>query len=646
MGSTATALGVGDGLVIVAYFAVIILVGVRAARFTRTTHEFFFAGQRFSWWLVAVSCVATLVGAYSFQQYSQIGFKYGLCSMDAYTNEWFILPLFLAGWLPIIYYSRVQSIPEYFERRFDRRTRIAVMVVLLVYLEVYIGINLLTIGTILDAIYRLPLVTWLGGSMFQDAVSTTDLSIFVWAAISAVACGIYLHAGGQTSVIMTDLLQGLLLLMVGLGITALALVEVGGLARFWEGLPATHRLPFAQFNHPAGLHQVGNFWSDAMVGTFAFYLINQGILMRFLAAKSVRESRRAMLVVVLILMPLAAVAVSGAGWMGRSLESHGTLEHGALADDLVGDNVFVLVARQVSTIPGMFGLVVAAVIAALMSTLDSYITAVSAVVVNDIWRPLRPGRSDADDLSAARFAAIVSTVLGLGMIFVGRRFDSIYQALSNFTSAILPPLVVVVFLAMLTRRFTARAAFWTLVLGSAAIALSMIEPRVIVPFAHGSPPFEPPGNPPGFEQFSYMRALFGLVSSSLIAVAFILFDGSPSAKPLSGLLISTLDEARQRFKGGVPNDRAIGRKCVLPMRVDAALSSEIRLPRDVMEQLQAEPGDLLYVSDARWWLGGFRSLHVRAAAPAETDGQLHIGPGAIEQGHLLADHPVRVEKIM
>ena len=190
-----------DWIVLVAYFGVIVVVGVSVGKFTHTTSDFFFGGRRFSWWLVAISCVATLVGSYSFLSYSQSGFNFGLATALPYTNEWFILPLFLLGWLPIIYYNRITSIPEYFERRFDRRTRIAVLVLLLIYLEGYVGFNLFTMGKILEGLFG-----W---------------NLMLAAAGMAVISGIYLHAGGQTSVVLTDFLQGLLLLAVGLGIVVL-----------------------------------------------------------------------------------------------------------------------------------------------------------------------------------------------------------------------------------------------------------------------------------------------------------------------------------------------------------------------------------------------------------------------------------------
>ncbi len=702
-------IGLADVIVMFAYFAVVVAVGIFAGRFTRSTSEFFFAGQRFSWWLVAISCVATLVGSYSFQSYSQVGYLYGFASMMPYTNEWFILPIFLVAWLPIIYYTRVQSIPEYFELRFDRPTRTAVLVLLLIYLEVYIGINLLTIGQVLFGVFRA-----------YAPFETPDLNILLAAGLMALVAGIYLHHGGQTSVLMTDLVQGLLLLGVGLGVLLAGVYYVGGPSAFWQGLPPDKRMPMAPFNHPPGLHTVGDFWNDAIIGTFAFYCINQGVLMRFLSVKSVRDGRKAMLATVVVLMPLAAAAVSGAGWVGRSMNTLGLLEHDAatlalqtsdpnIVEKTIADQIFVNVARHVLSWPGMFGLVMAAVVAALMSTLDTLITAVSAVAVNDIWRPLNPGRDDAYYLRAARITSIIATLIGLAMIPVGTRFETIYQALSMFTSLVIPPLVVVIFLAVTTHRFTARAAFWTLVLGSAAMVVSLVWPEVIRPFSHGVDPSA---------GFPYLRGLFGLIASLVIAggltlvetrlarlpswfarwavgtaslagiggavwlplasridfsstgstadswgwitgllwlaagfalvSARIVVQGPRKHESVDGLVMGTIDHARQMFKGGQPSEQGVGRSLVMPLViVDApATDHQVCLPPEAMRQLKVEPGDLLYVADSRWWLGGFRSFHAKAGPAAEHPDALHLPRQLAELGHLLPDRAVRIEKVM
>lgn len=629
MNGTTIALHPLDVAVVVIYTAAVVGVGVWVGRFTKSTHDFFLGGQRFSWWLIAISCAATLVGSYSFIQYAEAGFRYGLSLSYPYTNEWFVLPIFLLGWLPIIYYSRVQSIPEYFERRFDARTRTAVMILLMIFLQVYIGINMLAIGTFLHG-----LLGW---------------NVVLSAAAVAIVSGFYMHYGGQTSVLITDLFQGLLLLAMGIVVVVLGVQYLGGFDVLWSGLPLEHRLPFAQFNHPPGYHAVGDFWNDAVIGTFAFYIINQGVLMRFLSARSVGDGRRAMLVTVICIMPIAAVAVTGAGWVGRAMVTHEVppLEHlaGQLDSinpedvpdyDTAARNIFVLVSHQVCR-PGVFGLVVAAVLAALMSTLDTLITAVTAVCVNDVWRPLQPGREDRYYLRVARLTSIAAMLVGLVLIPIFSRYETIYQALSTFTSLILPPLVVVICLGITWPGFTSRAAFWTLVLGSIAMVASLQWPVLITPFSHGVDPAH---------GFTYLRGLYGLVVSGVLAVGLALTDPArQSVRSLDGLVMGRLEAGRALFKGSTPNDRGSGRKVQLPIAIATELDGEVRLPAEAMQQLEADEGDLLYITDIRWWLGGLRSMHVKAGPPLEDHDHLLLSAEALDRGHLLPDRPVRVEKM-
>ena len=134
-------------------------IGTWFGRGQTSTKDFFFGGQRFSWWLISFSLVATTIGSYSFVKYSKIAYTYGIASSQTYLNDWFWIPLLLFGWLPILYFSKVVSIPEYFERRFGRTERQVATVILLVYLIGYVGINLFTMGQALNILLGIPVFT-------------------------------------------------------------------------------------------------------------------------------------------------------------------------------------------------------------------------------------------------------------------------------------------------------------------------------------------------------------------------------------------------------------------------------------------------------------------------------------------------------
>jgi SSS family solute:Na+ symporter len=615
-----------DFVIIGVYFAVILGFGSLFGRYTRTTSDFFFSGRRFSWWLVAFSCVATVVGSYSFIKYSAAGFRYGLSSTMTYLNDWFLAPLFMLGWIPIIYFSRVTSIPEYFERRFNRPTRVMGVLFIMLYMIGYIGINLYTMGVAMNAIFR-------------------QLDVFQWAAVIAVIAAIYVTFGGQTAVIMTDLVQGFLLLLAGFIILYLGVRYLGdhngrglsGAAAFWQGLPAAHRLPFSGFASPDKFPMAGIFWQDLFGSSMFFYFANQGLIMRFLSVKSVAEGRRAMIAVVLVMMPLAAVSVSGAGWIGRSMESFGIIPAGTDAN-----RIFMAVTELVAR-PGMFGLILAALTGALMSTVDTLINAVSAIAVNDVWKPfIARNRPDRHYLFMARVFSVVFALAGLVLVPTYMTFKSIYVAHGSFTAAISPPIIVVIILGILWKRFSGPAALVTLVLGGLLMGLSIVYPGVIRPLAalHGMDPGE---------GYNYMRALYGFALCSGLAAAGTLIWPRKSADGIEGLWVGTLRQAKRLFKGGEPGDDVMGEKLRLVLREGG--DSEGDEPAAVVsaedaEKMKAKEGDMIYISDRRLWLGGLLSLHARLKKGDVETGTLTVPGTFIREARLRPGSVVVVEKIM
>lgn len=596
-----------DYIVIVIYFLAIMLFGSYFGRFTSTTKDFFFGGQRFSWWLIAASCVATVVGSYSFIKYSTAGFNYGLSSSAGYLNDWIVIPFFIFGWLPIIYYSRTGSIPEYFERRFDKRARVMATVIILIYLIGYVGINLLTLGVALTKILGVPLMPTV--------------------IIIAVISGIYLHFGGQTAVIFTDLLQAFILVIAGFLLFFLGLKYLGGFDMFFSGLSVTQKLPLPQFNKPHGYSFVGIFWQDAIANTTAFYFMNQGVLMRFLALKSVNEGRKAILFVVIVLMPIACIAIANAGWVGRAL-----VTHGMLPPDTNPKDIFVTVANLVAQ-PGIFGFVMAALTAALMSTVDTLINAISAIGVNDIYRPYI--KKDADDkhyLKVAQWIAILSAVVGVALVPLFNSFKSIFVAHAMFTAAITPPMVTVIILGAFWKRFTPTAAFATLLAGSLMVIFSIIEPSVITPFAHG---VSPDGN------FKYMRALYSLIICGGIGV-IISFLTSPKDQ-IDGLVIDSIHKGMEFFKGGKANLEKS--KPLMAKLASIGGESHIVLGKKLAQDLKVNIGDIIYIRDKRWWYGGLKSAQGKLIQIDDSE-NVSLSKDLIEYGQLNISEDVQIEKII
>jgi SSS family solute:Na+ symporter len=598
--------------IIIGYFIAITAFGAFFARYIRTTKEFFLGGQRFAWWFISFSCVATLVGSYSFIKYSSVGYLYGFSSTQSYINDIFLLPIFAFCWLPVIYFTRCLSVPEYLGKRFDTGTRVVGTVILLMYMIGYVGINLYTLGVAFHTLLGIP--------------------VFTGAIVIAVLVTIYVMAGGQTAVIWTDFIQCFILLLAGIGVFIVGIFFLQKYGGFWHLFPISHKYGLAYFNKPPDFNFVGIFWQDAIANSFAFWMMNQGIMMRFMSGRSMHDCRKAALLNILLLIIIAAVATSGGGWIARGLVSAGILPKG-----LAGKDAFVKAANVICR-PGVFGFVLAALTAALMSTVDTLLVGISAVFVNDIWRlAVVKKASDRHYVLAGRMICLVGAFLGIILVPIFMRFKTIYAAHGAFTAAITPPLVVALVLGCTWKRYTPKAAFWTLLGGIIAVFISMKYPILIKPFAQGVPA----------SGWFFMRALFGLVVSGAIAVGVTLFTKPKAKEEITGLVWGTHREAMRRFKGGEPNERE-GKSVILYVKQAEGKDETVSLPPEAMKIMQADIGDLVYIADSRWWAGALRGTQSKVGSvitEEEDFDKVYVPKSVMKTGRLTEGEKTRVNKV-
>ena len=671
-----------DWIVMVIYFLAIMSFGTYFGRYTKDTSDFFFGGRRFSWWLITMSIVATGVGSHSFVKYSAKGFEHGFSSSMTYLNDWFFVPFFMFGWLPIIVYSKVRSIPEYFEKRFNPSARFLATILLLLYMIGYIGIGFLTLGK--AVIPMLP-------ESFQIFGSIVDITLMRAIIVIAIITGIYITFGGQTAVIFTDLLQGFILLFAGFLLFILGITYVGGGQEFWDLLPLTWKLPLADFNEPSSFNFVGIFWQDAVAGSVGFLFMNQGLLMRFMACKSVNEGRKAATINILFVLPLSAIVVGNAGWLGKAMS---VMDPGIVSPNTSPDEIFVVVASIVTS-PGIFGFIMAALTAALMSTVDTLINATAAIFVNDVYRPIMKylkkkydnnKQKDKQELFAARITSIAITAAGVLSVLAFIQFPTVYEAHGYFHSTLTPPLVVAIFMGVFWKRFTPAGVITTFLGGVLLMILGARFPEVFIsPFDHGIE--MNPDRP-----YSYIRAFYNLIvcvgvgvfvtittviqkniastiksnknsksimwvlsvftgvvyllailgfsSLQFIFPVFIIvlvpiivtyysdYDEESSTK---GLTVYSINEAKLAFKGSKVNEK-LGETVEVNFFVSDHEQDEVMFSKNDLLKLGAEVGDLVYLSDKRKWLGGLKSIHSKIGKPHNEDGKVYLSEDQIDNG--------------
>ena len=687
-----------DWVVMVVYFLAVMLFGSYFGRYTKTTSDFFFGGRRFSWWLITMSIVATGVGSHSFVKYSAKGFQHGVSSTMTYLNDWFFVPFFMFGWLPILVYSRIRSIPEYFEKRFSPSARFLATILLLLYMIGYIGIGFLTLGK--AVIPMLPKAFVLFGVTFPITLMGAIIVI-------AIITGIYITFGGQTAVIFTDLLQGFILLFAGFALFFIGISYLGGFDVFWNLLPIEWKLPLADFNKPPGFNFVGIFWQDAIAGSIGFLFMNQGLIMRFLACKNVNEGRKAAAVNILFILPLSAIVVGNAGWIGKAISIS---TPSIVSPDTSPDQIFVVVANIIAS-PGIFGFIMAALTAALMSTVDTLINATAAIFINDVYRPINRflnsiGKgnpvTDRKELVAARWASVVITSLGVLAVLAFKNFPTVYEAHGYFHSTLTPPLVVAIFFGVFWKRFSPAGVITTFVGGIALMIIGARYPAFfIAPFDHGIE--MNPSRP-----YSYIRALYNtfacigvgmlvtftsdlqdklilklrdrpsskiemsILSATICLIMFFIIIGTGdltidiiftalivitvpiltvyfvkynAEEATKGLVASSIKEAKRMFKGSAPNNKT-GEKIEVNFEIKNQDDTKIYFSKNDMERMSANPGDLVYLCDKRKWLGGLKSIHSVYGDPHTIDGKVYIDQGQSVTGLFSDGYTLIAEKEM
>ena len=579
--------------ILICYVFFVLGAGLFFARNNKSTEDFFFGGRRFSWWLIAMSMLATGVGSHSFAKYASKGFEYGFSSTMTYMNDWFFMPLLLFGWIPIIYYMKVNSIPEYFQRRFNSTVRNLSTFTMLLYLVGYIGIGLLALGSLLQ-----PILGW--------EINTIIIVV-------AVISGIYVSLGGQTAIIFTDFIQGIILLFAGLLIFGLGIAYLGGFDSFWNNLSIANKLPLADFNSPPDFNFAGIFWQDGIVGSVGFAFMNQAVIMRFLAARSVVHARRATILNVLVLLPIATVAVSNSGWIARAITN---TSPDIIAETTNPNGIFTVVAGIVSGSEAIFAFLVAAVVAALMSSLDSQINASAAVAVNDIYTPLSKNPSEKTRLRVSMFTSLLVTFIGIQAAFLFSKYGTIYEAHGAFHSVVTPPMVTVIFLGIFWKRFSSRAAVLTFVVGAIFILLGIEYPKTFVqPFSHGIEFVDA-------KPWSYIRALYNVFACVSIGIIATLFTKPPkNYDRIKGLTIWTIKDGPQYFKGSDVNKNAgiTIQFSGAEIEVTQKDNNEVSLPKNYMDKIKGNKGDLIYISDHRWYLGGLKSTHARLGSVSDNN---------------------------
>jgi len=516
-----------DWIVLGIYFLALIGVAVWVvSQKNKNTEDYFLAGRNVGWFVIGASIFASNIGSEHVVGLAGTGFESGTPMAHYELHAWIVL---LLGWLFLPFYIRsgAFTMPEFLEKRFDSRSRWFLSIFSLVaYVLTKVSVTIYAGGIVVSELLGIP---------------------FWYGAIGVVVfTGIYTVIGGMKAVIYTETLQTVILILGSLVITYLGLQEVGG----WDQLHATvtsaspdHFNMWRPMSDP-DFPWTGLLFGGTIVGIW-YWCTDQYIVQRTLAANNIKIGRRgAIFGAYLKLMPILIFLIPGI--IAFAL----TIQNPEVFSVERADRAFPMLVTTLLPV-GLKGLVAGGLMAALMSSLASVFNSCSTIFTIDIYKKLRPEKSERELLTVGKIATGLIVVLGIIWIPIMDKIGGgvMYQYLQNVQSYIAPPVTTVFLLGIIWKRVNSKAAITTLLAG-----LVLLIARL------GSEIYYQPQIAAGTEASGFLfqfasvnfahMAIFMFIFSVALCIAVTLATSPPDYVRIKGLSFGTLSpEDRINSKG-------------------------------------------------------------------------------------------------
>ncbi len=552
-----------DWLIILAYFLSLAGLTWWVMKSNKDTAEdYFLAGRGLGWFVVGASIFASNIGSEHLVGLSGAGATSGVALAHYELHAWCLLVL---GWVLVPFYlrSKVYTTPEFLERRFSPTARWVLSAISLVaYVLTKIAVGIFAGGVVFGTLMP-ELSLTLGGATFN--------SFWIGSVAVVLLTGLYTVVGGMKAVAYTEALQTFILVIGSLLLTVFGLQALGGwgelratlgpeMFNLWKPLipdgmtgtwsPVLEPTRMAWYfndNYP----WVGMLFCAPIIGLW-YWCTDQYIVQRTLIAPDQTEARRGTIFAAFLkLLPVFIFIIPG--MIAVALAKSGRIEGLSVLVDASGNTVnaaaqasFPLMVQHVLPV-GIRGMVVAGLLAALMSSLAGAFNASSTLFTMDFYRKFKPHASQDELVWMGRLATTAMVLIGLAWIPVIQGARGLYDYLQGVQGYLAPPIFVVFFFGVFNRRLNATGCLWALIVG---FLMGAFRLAVDTPVTLKMAGFEA-GYPEGsflwivnHIYFQYYSLLITLVSIVTMFVASYM-TAPPASSQLVGLTYDTVTAEQQ-----------------------------------------------------------------------------------------------------
>jgi SSS family solute:Na+ symporter len=467
-----------DWITIILYFIIILGIAWWVIRQNSdTSDDYFLAGRNLGWFVVGASIFASNIGSEHLVGLAGSGATDGVAMAHYELHAWCLLVL---GWVLAPFYIRSQvfTMPEFLERRFSSTARWMLSIISLVaYILTKVAVGIFAGGIVFGVL--LPEVNFLGLDSF-----------WVGSILMIILTGLYTMLGGLRAVAYTEAIQTIILVLGAVLVTYYGLDALGGWAELkrivgsemfnlWkpmvpEGMegtwaPVKTETKMAWYfnsNYP----WLGMLFCAPIVGLW-YWCTDQYIVQRILSAANLTEARRGTIAASFFkLLPVFIFIIPGI--ITFALASSGKID--TLSQALLDENGELITANAQQVFPllvatvlpaGIRGIVVAGLLAALMSSLAGVFNACSTLFTMDLYSKFKPNVSEAQLVRVGRIATAVMVVIGLLWIPVIQGSRGLYDYLQSVQGYLAPPIFVVFFFGIFSKRMNAKGAMAALIVG-------------------------------------------------------------------------------------------------------------------------------------------------------------------------------------
>ena len=519
-----------DWAVIGLYFLGIVAIVAWSSRKQKSSEDYFLAGRNVGWFVIGASLFASNIGSEHIVGLAGSGAKDGMAMAHYELHAWCLLVL---GWVFVPFYSRssVFTMPEFLERRYNSASRwILSLVSLVAYVFTKVSVTVYAGGVVFQTL--LPKATFGGLDPF-----------WVGALAVVILTGIYTVIGGLRAVVYTDAMQAVVLIVGSVCITAIGLYTLGGWDKMYEICHAVEQVKestgevvtknFFNMWRPANdpdFPWAGILFGAPIVGLW-YWCTDQYIVQRTLAARNMKTARRGTIFgAYLKLTPVFLFIVPGMIAFALAKSGQLTLDKPDLA--------FPALVQKLLP-PGLRGLVVGGLLAALMSSLSSLFNSCSTLFTVDIYQKVRPGASQRELVRVGRIATAVVVVLGIAWIPVMKLVaGALYQYLQIVQAYLAPPITAVFFLGVFAKRINGKGAVAGLIVGF-VLGMAKLAAQVLAGVKTITPSL--PGWLVWFGlSFNWLYFCLALFAVSVVVIVVVsLLTAPPPLEKLTGLTYAT-----------------------------------------------------------------------------------------------------------